>query len=74
MSVVLIEVEPSRFVRIVHPAPLMMVAEPSCCVITPSGQVNLVCHGKVAAGALAKFQQSGFPAGLDPLEQRRIHI
>jgi hypothetical protein len=35
-------------------------------VITPSGRVNLVCHGQVAAGTVEPFQQSGFSCAVGP--------
>jgi hypothetical protein len=35
-------------------------------VITPSGQVNLVCHGQAPAGTVAPFVQRGFPCFVGP--------
>jgi hypothetical protein len=35
-------------------------------VITPSGHVNLVCHGQVAAGSVEAFEQSGFNCRVGP--------
>jgi hypothetical protein len=36
-------------------------------VITPSGRINLVCHGRVPRGTVTPFHKSGFPCliGLD---------
>jgi hypothetical protein len=35
-------------------------------VITPSGKVNLVCRGEVAAGSVEPFQASGFACRVGP--------
>ena len=35
-------------------------------VVTPSGEVNLVCRGKVAPGSVEPFQASGFSCRVGP--------